>query len=111
MRADDELHQRAEAPHGWRSQNVQSREGCFESTGESRVSLVAANRTRKFGSEEIVLGNVHAISGSQENVVEVSLASVIEAYFDARALRCGGHNGASKVHRHIFEPLDQPSRA
>ena len=27
MRADDELHQRAEAPNGWRSKNMQTRYG------------------------------------------------------------------------------------
>src|SRR5258708_14100337 len=68
MRADDELHQRTEAPNGGGAQDVQSREGCFEAVGEARVSLVAADGTSKFGSEKIVLGNIHAISGSQENV-------------------------------------------
>src|SRR6266481_7616970 len=111
MRADHELHQRTEAPYGGRTQDVQSREGCFEAVSEARISLVAADGTRKFGSEKIVLGNIHAISGSQENVVEVSLAAVIEAHFDARAIRCGGHYCASKVHWHVFETLHQPSRA
>src|SRR6266849_6473825 len=111
MRADDELHERAETPNGRSAQNVQSREGCFEPVGQPRVSLVTADGTRKLGSEEIVLGNVDAIPGSQENMVEVSLATVIEAHFDALTLRRGGHHRASKVHRHVFEPLHQPSRA
>src|SRR5258705_9711838 len=90
MRANDELHQRTEAPNGGGAQDVQSREGRFEAVGEAGGSLVAADGTSKFGSEKIVLGNIHAISGSQENVGEVSLASVIEAHFYPRAIRCGG---------------------
>src|SRR5882724_5812149 len=111
MRADHELHQRTEAPNGGGAQDVQSREGRFEAVGETGVSLVAADGTSKFGSEKIVLGNIHAISGSQENVVEVSLTSVIEAHFDARAIRCGGRYCASKVHWHVLWSLHHPSRA
>src|SRR5258708_25816253 len=105
MRGDDELHQRAEAPNGGGAQDVQSREGRFEAVGEAGVSLVPTDGTSKFGGEKIVLGNIHAISGSQENMVEVSLTSVIEAAFDARPIRCCGRYCSGKGPCHVLSVL------
>jgi hypothetical protein len=77
MRADHKLHQRAKTPKGWRADKVQARHGAFEPRLEPRIAMEATYRCCEFWGKEIVLGNIHSISGSQKNMVSGSLASVI----------------------------------
>ena len=77
MGADDKLHQRAKTPEGWRADKVQTRHGAFEPRLKPRIAMEAIYRFCQFWGKEIVFGNIHAISGSQKNMVNGSLASVV----------------------------------
>src|SRR5260221_1024100 len=109
MGADDKLHQRAKAPNRRRSKNVQPLYRGFEPVGQPRISLVVDDGAGMFCIEEIVLGDVHPVAGSDENVVEVSFAAIIEPDFDAVSLRSGGHHSPSEMHRHIFQTVHEPA--
>ena len=104
MRADDELHHRAETPNGRRPKKVQSRHGRFEALLEPRISLEATYGLRQLWGKEIVLGNVHSISRSQKNMVDGSFASVIELNSYPLAYRSGGNNRTAEVYGYVLEP-------
>jgi hypothetical protein len=104
MRADDELHHRAETPNGRRPKKVQSRHGRFEALLEPRISLEATYGLRQLWGKEIVLGNVHSISRSQKNMVDGSFASVIELNSYPLAHGSSGNNRTAEVYGHVLEP-------
>jgi hypothetical protein len=60
-------------------------------------------------SKEIVLGNVHAISGSQENMVDDSLASVIQAHFDPLPNRSSADNKTAEGLAYVSDTRDEPT--
>src|SRR5215467_15027313 len=111
MRADDKLHQRAEAPDGRCPKNMQTWYGRFEPFAKPRVSLLTANRTCQSGGEETVFCDIDAVPSSQKNVIDGSLAPVIE-FHPYLVRKCGSrNNGASQFHRHALKPRDQPTSA
>ena|SRR5438445_6309564 len=110
MRAGDKLHERAEAPRGWRTENVQARHRRFEPFHEPRVTVVAVYGLYKLGGKELVLGNVHVVSSSEKNMVDRSLATVVQADFHSPAYFGGRNNGTSEPYGYILEPLFQPAR-
>src|SRR5579862_3983909 len=98
MGADDKLHQRPEAPDRRRPENVQPGHGSFKAVREPRVSLMANDGAGKFWIEELVFGDVHPISGPNENVIEVSFAAVVEPDLDPLSFRGCRHHRASHMH-------------
>jgi hypothetical protein len=75
---DDKLHQRTETPNGWRPENMQLRHGGFEALTKPRVPLETTYGLCQLRSKEFVFGNVHAVSSAQKNVVDGSVAAVIQ---------------------------------
>jgi len=104
--ANNKLHERTETPNGGRSKKVQSRDGRFKPVAESRETFKATYGMCEFRVKEIVLGNIHFVSGSQKNVVNGSQASVIELNLYAPANRDSRNNRTAKVHGHALEPFD-----
>src|SRR5260370_41141364 len=70
MRADDKLHQGAKTPNRWCTKKVQSGHGRFEPLAETRISSKAIYGHRKFWGKEVVLGNIHSISGSRRRMAD-----------------------------------------
>src|SRR5256885_1644546 len=68
IRAGNKLHQRAEAPSSGPPENMQSREGRFESLSETRVTIGTTRTTNGLSdlrSQELVLRNVQWLPLSQ----------------------------------------------
>ena len=110
MRADNKLHKRTEAPNGWRPKKMQSRNRRFKPVGESRVTSEATYGICQFRVKEVVLGNVYSVSGSQQNVVNGSDASIIKLDLYAPANLGGADAGTAKAHGYTLKPLYQPAR-
>ncbi|SRR6266481_672004 len=102
MRPDDKLHQRAKTPNGRRPEDVQVGDGGFKTFAEPWVALEAAYGLRELRSEEIVFGDVHAVSRSKKNMVDGSVGAIIQLDPDALASRSSGNNGTSQAHRHAL---------
>src|ERR1700730_195126 len=111
MCTDDKLHQGSETPNGWRPENVQLRHGRFEALTEPRVSLEMTYGLCQLRSKEIVFGNVHSVSGSQKNMVDGSVAAVIQPDSHALAKRRSGNDGMSEFCGHVLKPTYQPTRS
>jgi len=111
VRADDKLHQRAKTPDRWRTKNVQPRNGCFEAFTQPRVSLEATYGICEPRRKEDVLGNVHPISCSEENMVDDPFASIVQLDFYPIAKGSSRNNGTAEFHGHVLEPRHKPSRA
>ena len=79
MGARHKLHQRAEAPCGWRAENVQTRHRRFKPFLKDRITIEAVDGLEKLWSEKLVFGNVDSVSSSKKNMIDCSLASVIQA--------------------------------
>jgi hypothetical protein len=75
---DDKLHQGTKTPNGWGPENMQLRHGCFEALTKPRVPLETIYGLCQLRSKELVFGNVHSVSSAQKNVVEGSVAAVIQ---------------------------------
>src|SRR5579859_1669160 len=110
MRADDELHERAEAPDGGSAENMQASDGGFKTLAQPRESSEAADGLREPGCQEIVLGHIDAITGAEENVIGGALATVVQLDFDSLAGHVRGNNRPVESHRHSFQPRDEPAR-
>src|SRR5437867_13167153 len=96
MRAGDKLHERAEAPRGWRTENVQTRHRRFESLPEPRVTVEAVYGLYNLGGKELVLGNVHVVSSPEKNMCDRSLATLVHPDLHSPAT-FGGSNIATSV--------------
>src|SRR5690349_2726857 len=109
--ANDELHERTEAPNSGSAENVQAGDGGFKALAQARESTEATDGLGEFGCEEIVLGDVDAIAGAEKNVIGGALSAVVK--FDLHALAChaSGNNCPAELHRHALQPGDKPARA
>jgi hypothetical protein len=99
------LHQRAEAPGGWRTENVQARHRGLEALFEPRVTVKAINGLRQFWREKFVLGDVNAVSGSQQEMIYNSLGAVIQANPNFLPGHTDGNDAMSEPDGSVLKPF------
>ncbi len=111
MRADNKLHQRTETPNGRCPEKVQSRHGCLEPLAKTGISLEASYGICQLRGKEVVLGNVHSVSGPQKNMVDGSVTSIVQPDSYLLANRSSGNNEVVENYGHVLEPPHQPACA
>jgi len=78
VRTRDKLHERAKAPGGGCSKDVKPVHGCFQPGAQPRKAVRAADRFFQSIGQEFVLGNVHSVAGSEQDMVSCTFGSIIE---------------------------------
>ncbi len=89
---------------------MQTRHRSFKTFCEAGITPETAHRLDELWGKKAVLGNIHAVSGSQEDVVCSALASIAQANSNPRADRSNVNDPTSQVDGHLLESVHQPPR-
>ena len=71
--------------------------------------METAHRLNELWGEKAVLGNIHAVPGSQEDVIGGALASIAQANPNPRPDGSNLNDPTTQLDRHVLEPVDQPA--